>query len=251
MSAPITVTAAVLVIGDEILSGRTKDQNIGYIAEYLGRIGVDLREARVVPDVEEEIVAALNALSDRYDYVITTGGIGPTHDDITADAVARAFGVPVGRGPARDRDHAGALRSGRPDAGAAADGAHARGLGADRQSDLPRARLPDRQRVRAGRRPLGDAGDARLRGHGDADRRGHAGRVDRGRRRAGGAVRRSARPDRRGQPDRVDRFLSVVQGRAVQQPDRRARQGRGGGRGRQGGGRGDARCACGGTASRL
>ena len=87
MSAPITVTAAVLVIGDEILSGRTKDQNIGYIAEYLGRIGVDLREARVVPDVEEEIVAALNALRTRYDYVITTGGIGPTHDDITADAV--------------------------------------------------------------------------------------------------------------------------------------------------------------------
>jgi molybdenum cofactor synthesis domain-containing protein len=99
MSAPITVTAAVLVIGDEILSGRTKDQNIGYIAEYLGRIGVDLREARVVPDVEEEIVAALNALRTRYDYVITTGGIGPTHDDITADAVARAFGVPVVEDP--------------------------------------------------------------------------------------------------------------------------------------------------------
>jgi molybdenum cofactor synthesis domain-containing protein len=96
MSAPTIVTAAVLVIGDEILSGRTKDQNIGYIAEYLGRIGVDLREARVVPDVEEEIVAALNALRARYDYVITTGGIGPTHDDITADAVARAFGVPIG-----------------------------------------------------------------------------------------------------------------------------------------------------------
>ena len=95
MASPIAVTAAVLVIGDEILSGRTKDQNIGYIAEYLGRIGVDLREARVVPDVEEEIVAALNALRSRYDYVITTGGIGPTHDDITADAVGRAFGVPV------------------------------------------------------------------------------------------------------------------------------------------------------------
>ena len=98
MSAP-TVTAAVLVIGDEILSGRTKDKNIGYIAEYLARIGVDLKEARVVPDVEEEIVAALNALRARYDYVITTGGIGPTHDDITADAVARAFGVPIGEDP--------------------------------------------------------------------------------------------------------------------------------------------------------
>src|SRR5271157_2787597 len=99
MSAPTIVTAAVLVIGDEILSGRTKDQNIGYIAEYLGRIGVDLREARVVPDIEEEIVAALNALRTRFDYVITTGGIGPTHDDITADAVARAFGVPIGEDP--------------------------------------------------------------------------------------------------------------------------------------------------------
>src|SRR5271165_4476574 len=99
MSGPTTVTAAVLVIGDEILSGRTKDSNIGYIAEYLARIGVDVREARVVPDVEEEIVAALDALRGRYDYVITTGGIGPTHDDITADAVARAFGVPIGEDP--------------------------------------------------------------------------------------------------------------------------------------------------------
>ncbi len=99
MSGTSTVTAAVLVIGDEILSGRTKDRNIGYIAEYLGKIGVDLREARVVPDVEEEIVAALNALRERYDYVVTTGGIGPTHDDITADAVARAFGVPIHEDP--------------------------------------------------------------------------------------------------------------------------------------------------------
>jgi molybdenum cofactor synthesis domain-containing protein len=94
-----TVTAAVLVIGDEILSGRTKDRNVGYIAEYLFRAGVDLREARVVPDVEEEIVAALNALRARYDYVFTTGGIGPTHDDITADSVAKAFGVEIGEDP--------------------------------------------------------------------------------------------------------------------------------------------------------
>ena len=93
------VTAAVLVIGDEILSGRTKDRNLGYIAEYLARIGVDLREARVVPDIEEEIVAALNALRERYDYVFTTGGIGPTHDDITADAVAKAFGAPIDEDP--------------------------------------------------------------------------------------------------------------------------------------------------------
>jgi len=87
------VTAAVLIIGDEILSGRTQDTNLRDIARYLGVIGVDLAEARTVPDVMEEIVAALNALRARYDYVITTGGIGPTHDDITADAVATAFGV--------------------------------------------------------------------------------------------------------------------------------------------------------------
>jgi molybdenum cofactor synthesis domain-containing protein len=89
------VTAAILVIGDEILSGRTKDKNIGYIAEYLTAIGIDLREVRVVPDVETEIAAAVNALRARYDHVLTTGGIGPTHDDITADAIAKAFGVPI------------------------------------------------------------------------------------------------------------------------------------------------------------
>lgn len=93
------VTAAILVIGDEILSGRTKDKNIGYIAEYLTAIGVDLREVRVVADVEEDIVVALNALRHRYSYVFTTGGIGPTHDDITADSVAKAFGVPIDYDP--------------------------------------------------------------------------------------------------------------------------------------------------------
>ena len=87
------VTCAVLIIGDEILSGRTQDTNLRDIARYLGVIGVDLAEARTVPDVLEEIVDALNALRSRYDYVVTTGGIGPTHDDITADAVAAAFGV--------------------------------------------------------------------------------------------------------------------------------------------------------------
>jgi molybdenum cofactor synthesis domain-containing protein len=89
------VTAGLLVIGDEILSGRTKDKNIGFVAEYLTAIGIDLKEVRVVPDEEPEIVAALNALRARYTYVFTTGGIGPTHDDITADAVAKAFGVPI------------------------------------------------------------------------------------------------------------------------------------------------------------
>ncbi len=93
-NAPI-ITAALLIIGDEILSGRTKDKNIGYIAEYMTNIGIDLKEVRVVPDEEADIIAALNALRARYTYVFTTGGIGPTHDDITADCVAKAFGVPI------------------------------------------------------------------------------------------------------------------------------------------------------------
>ncbi|HEY0647983.1 competence/damage-inducible protein A [Phenylobacterium sp.] len=87
------VTCAVLIIGDEILSGRTQDTNLRDIARYLAVIGVDLAEARTIPDVLREIVDALNALRSKYDYVITTGGIGPTHDDITADAVAAAFEV--------------------------------------------------------------------------------------------------------------------------------------------------------------
>ncbi len=91
-----SVTAAVLVIGDEILSGRTQDTNIRTIAEFLAPHGVQLGEARVVPDVEAEIVMAVNALRARHAYVFTTGGIGPTHDDITADSIAAAFGVPVG-----------------------------------------------------------------------------------------------------------------------------------------------------------
>jgi len=92
---PEIVTASLLVIGDEILSGRTKDKNIGYIAEFLTAIGIDLREVRIVADDENAIVEALNALRIRYTYVFTTGGIGPTHDDITADSVAKAFGVAI------------------------------------------------------------------------------------------------------------------------------------------------------------
>ncbi len=87
------VTAAVLIVGDEILSGRTQDTNLNAIAQYLAVQGVEVAEARVVGDVAADIVAALNALRARWDYVITTGGIGPTHDDITADCVAEAFGV--------------------------------------------------------------------------------------------------------------------------------------------------------------
>lgn len=89
------ITAALLVIGDEILSGRTKDKNIGTVAEHLTAIGIRLCEVRVVPDVEAAIVDAVNALRQRYTYLFTTGGIGPTHDDITADAIAKAFGVGI------------------------------------------------------------------------------------------------------------------------------------------------------------
>ena len=91
---PAAVTAALVVIGDEILSGRTKDVNIGTVADFCTELGIALSEVRVVPDVEAEIIAAVNAVRARYTYVFTTGGIGPTHDDITADSVAKAFGVP-------------------------------------------------------------------------------------------------------------------------------------------------------------
>jgi molybdenum cofactor synthesis domain-containing protein len=93
------ITAAVLVIGDEILSGRTKDKNIGYIADFLTDVGIDLKEVRIVPDEEPEIIAAVNALRSRYTYLFTTGGIGPTHDDITAECVAKAFGVALEHHP--------------------------------------------------------------------------------------------------------------------------------------------------------
>lgn len=95
MDSQDTPTAAMIVIGDEILSGRTQDTNLNYLARFLGTLGIDLKEARVVPDVEAEIVAAVNALRVWHDHVFTTGGIGPTHDDITADAIARAFGVSI------------------------------------------------------------------------------------------------------------------------------------------------------------
>lgn len=95
MTEATAPTAAVLVIGNEILSGRTQDVNLNAIAKRLGEIGVPVREARVVPDITEDIVAAVNALRARYTYVFTTGGIGPTHDDITVDAIAAAFGVDV------------------------------------------------------------------------------------------------------------------------------------------------------------
>lgn len=88
-----TVTAALIVIGEEILSGRTRDENIGHIARYLNEIGIALLEVRVIRDIEEVIVGCVNELRGRYDYVFTTGGIGPTHDDVTTEAIAAAFGV--------------------------------------------------------------------------------------------------------------------------------------------------------------
>lgn len=86
------VKASLLIIGDEILSGRTQDKNLGYLAKWLNEAGIQLAEVRVVPDVEQEIVEAVTALRHRYDYVFTTGGIGPTHDDITSQCMAKAFG---------------------------------------------------------------------------------------------------------------------------------------------------------------
>lgn len=97
------VTAAAIIIGNEILSGRTQDVNLAFLAKSLNEIGIRLMEARVVPDIEAEIIAAVNGLRVRFDYVFTTGGIGPTHDDITAECVAKAFGVPLIRHPEAER----------------------------------------------------------------------------------------------------------------------------------------------------
>src|SRR5205085_1426918 len=147
------ITAAILVIGNEILSGRTKDKNIGYIAEYLTNIGIDMREVRVVPDVEDEIIAALDALRHRYTYVFTTGGIGPTHaQDRRQDAVGDGQGeLPRGRHrhPAR-RDRQGASRRD------------------DRQLSVPGRRPAEHQH----RGPLARRAKARRR---QVRRRGHAG----------------------------------------------------------------------------
>lgn len=89
-------TAAMLVIGDEILSGRTRDSNLHYLAQELTQVGIDLKEARVVADDRAAIIAAVNDLRGRFTHVFTSGGIGPTHDDITADCIAAAFGVAIG-----------------------------------------------------------------------------------------------------------------------------------------------------------
>jgi molybdenum cofactor synthesis domain-containing protein len=92
-------TACLIIIGNEILSGRTQDANLSYLGRRCDELGVPLLEARAIPDVEETIIASVNACRAAFDYVFTTGGIGPTHDDITAAAIARAFGVEVVRNP--------------------------------------------------------------------------------------------------------------------------------------------------------
>ena len=167
------VTAAMLVIGDEILSGRTKDRNIGHLADIMTAIGIDLKEVRIVPDEEDEIVAAVNALRHRYDYVFTTGGIGPTHDDITADSVAKAFGVPC------DYDAKALALLAASYAARNIEFTEARKrmarmpVGADphRQSGLGRAGLSHRQRPCHGRRAVDLPGHARQRRADAEDRR--------------------------------------------------------------------------------
>ncbi len=104
MATSRTVSAAVIIIGNEVLSGRTADANLPFLAKSLNALGVRVREARIIPDDEATIVATVNACRETFDYVLTTGGIGPTHDDITAASIAKAFGVPL------ERD-AGALRA--------------------------------------------------------------------------------------------------------------------------------------------
>ena len=162
---PGTVTAAALIIGNEILSGRTQDQNLSYLGEKLGEMGIRLKEARVVPDDAEEIAAALDALRARYDYVFTTGGIGPTHDDITADSVARAFGVGIDYHP----EVYAMLKAWFESKGLEANEARMRmaripdGASVARQRADPGPRLPDRERLRARGRALHCAEDVRRR----------------------------------------------------------------------------------------
>jgi molybdenum cofactor synthesis domain-containing protein len=97
------VTACMIIIGNEILSGRTQDKNLSWLAGRLNEVGIRMRHARVIPDVEEIIVATINEVRARYDYVFTSGGIGPTHDDITSACIAKAFGVPFGRNAEAER----------------------------------------------------------------------------------------------------------------------------------------------------
>ena len=135
-----TVTAALIIIGNEILSGRTQDANLAFLAQELNEVGIQLREVRIVPDAEADIVEAVNACRARHDHVFTTGGIGPTHDDITSASVAKAFGVDV-RLPPRGRAPAARLLPAREaQRRAPEDGPDARRGRADRQSGQRGAR---------------------------------------------------------------------------------------------------------------
>ena len=134
-AADSDVTACVLIIGNEILSGRTKDANLSYLGEQLDLLGVRLLEARVVPDIPDAIVTSLNEVRGRFDYVFTTGGIGPTHDDITAECVAAAFGVPLIQNPGGARHPGCELRARRTQRIPTAHGQHAGGCQPDRESD--------------------------------------------------------------------------------------------------------------------
>ena len=238
-----TVTAAILVIGDEILSGRTKDRNIGYIAEYVARLGVEVREVRVVPDDEGEIVAALNALRARWDYVFSTGGIGPTHDDITADAVAKAFGVAIGEDPRAlaimmQRYQPADLTPARRRMARIPEGAE---LIENPVSKAPGFRIGN-VIVMAG---VPSVMQAMLDNAVKGLRTGQIMLVEtiEASRPAGRSLRRPAGRDRRRPPAGEHRLLPLVRRRHVSQSDRRARQGRRGGRRRAARGRGDDRGA--------
>ena len=158
------VTAAILVVGDEILSGRTKDKNIGYIAEYLTTIGIDLKEVRVVPDDQPEIVAAVNALRNRYTYVFTTGGIGPTPRRHHRRRGRQGLRCRARLSSAGGRNSARAPRADRrgDERSAHAHDPHAGRRRTGAQQDLGGARFSYRQCHRHGRHPERDAGDARM-----------------------------------------------------------------------------------------
>ena len=162
-------TACLLVIGNEVLSGRTQDANIRFLAIGLGELGIPLREVRVIPDVPQTIIDTVNEVRAKFDYVFTTGGIGPTHDDITSECVAAAFGVPWEPHPvAWARMESVSAR--RIQRRAAAHGDDAARRDADRQRAVGRARFPDRQRLRDGGRAARHAVDVRMAGAAPARR---------------------------------------------------------------------------------
>ena len=239
---PDIVTAAMIVIGDEILSGRTKDRNIGHLADVMTAIGIDLKEVRIVSDDEDDIVDAVNAVRQRYTYVFTTGGIGPTHDDITADSISKAFGVPC----EYDEKAMALLAASYATRNIEFNDARKRmarmprGADAYRQPGIGRAGLSHRQRPRHGRRAIDLPGDARQ-CRADAQGR-HQASVGNDpvsvRRRHG---RRAARRDTEG-PSRHDhRLLPEISGRQVLDGTRGAGAIAGGRRCRGQGHRGHAR----------